>query len=85
MSGGRLSWKARERGPARQGPAAQEKQRRPAEGSIWKEDMPKTQKSNRGLERKYASQLWKTKGRKKKGKEGEGRAEPPLSPRCPPR
>lgn len=46
--------------------------------------MPKTQKSNRGLERKYASQLWKTKGRKKKGKEGEGRAEPPLSPRCPP-
>lgn len=63
-------------------PADQEKQVRPAEGSIWKEDMPKTQKSNRGLERKCTSRLWKTKGRKKKRKEGGDRvnAEPALSP-----
>lgn len=67
-------------------PADQEKQVRPAEGSIWKEDMPKTQKSNRGLERKCTSRLWKTKGRKKKRKEGGGPCEcraRPLPTRLP--
>lgn len=61
-------------GLAREGPANQEKRVGPAEKSIWRAaHLPKTQKSkNCGLERKYASQLWETKGRKKK-REGMGR------------
>lgn len=57
---------------------------RPAEGSIWNEDMPKTQKSNRGLERKYTSQLWKTKGGRRKGKKRKNVCDcraPPLPTR----
>lgn len=53
--------------PARAGPAVREKRLRRAEKCIWKEEVPKTQNSeNCGLERKYASQVWKTKGRKEK-------------------
>lgn len=46
----------------------------PAEKSIWRAaHLPETQKSkNCGLERKYASQLWETKGRRKK-RGGTGR------------
>lgn len=45
----------------------------PTEKSVWKEKMPKTQKSkNCGLERKSDSRLWKTKVGKKKR---EGRME----------
>lgn len=45
----------------------------PAEKSIWKEEMPKTQKSgNCGLERKYASRLWKAKVRKEERERMEG-------------